>query len=91
LRFDRAYLAGLIQPAVEFARTQRVPVYCGEFGVIDQAPLANRIRWTRDMVSLLREQEIGYGYWSYKAMDFGLVDRDGRLVDRELVDILTGK
>jgi hypothetical protein len=52
--------------------------------------MQTRINWTRDMVRILRNLGIGYAYWSYKAMDFGLVDAEGKIVDQELVDILAG-
>lgn len=88
-RMDKASLREVLQPALDFlARTGR-PLYCGEFGVIDRAPLESNQRWHADFVDLLREAGIGRAVWSYKQMDFGLVDGQGRVVSDELVKIVS--
>jgi len=87
ITFDKAYLRRYLMPAVEFAQKTGQPVYCGEFGVYEAAPMATRLNWTRDVVELLKEYQIGHALWSYKALDFGLVDKDGRVVNEELVKI----
>ncbi len=87
---DKNTLIEALKPALDFAKGTDLPVYCGEFGVIDRAPLQTRINWTRDMVAILKEHAIGYGYWSYKAMDFGLVDAEGKVISPELVRAVTG-
>ena len=89
-RFDKGYLRRRLAPALAFMQARQTALHCGEFGVIDRAPLAARLNWTRDMVSLLQEAGIGYAYWTYKAMDFGLVDAAGAVVSRDLIAILTG-
>jgi hypothetical protein len=85
--FDKEYLRKYMQPAVEFARETGQAVYCGEFGVYEKAPMATRINWTKDMVDLLKEYNLGRAIWTYKALDFGLVDKDGRVINEELVKI----
>jgi len=85
---DRDLLKSFLQPAIDFIEKTGKQVYCGEFGVIDQAPMETRINWTRDMVSLFTEYEIGWALWSYKAMDFGLVDLNGALISEELLDTI---
>jgi hypothetical protein len=87
IRFDKKYQAMKIEPATAFSQRIQQPVYCGEFGVIDRAPLANRLNWTRDFIELLIENKIGRALWTYKALDFGLVDQDGHVVSEELVRI----
>jgi endoglucanase len=77
-----------LEPAIQFAEKTRKPLYCGEFGVIDRAPKDSRINWYRDIIRIFRENEIGYACWSYKNMDFGLVDSGSRVVDQELLNIL---
>lgn len=84
---DSELLRHFLRPALDFVRRSGQTVYCGEYGVIDRAPLETRIRWTRDFVDLLREYGIGRALWSYKAMDFGLVDDEGRIVSEELIQI----
>lgn len=85
--FDKNYLRAKLQPAVDFAQKIGQPVYCGEFGVYEAASMATRLNWTRDMVDLLNEYHIGRAIWTYKALDFGLVDTNGKVVNEELVKI----
>jgi endoglucanase len=85
---DKSTIRSYLQPALEFAQKSGQSVYCGEYGVIEGAPMEARINWTRDFVSLLRDNRIGKAVWSYKAMDFGLVDLDGKIVNDEIIKIV---
>ncbi len=91
VRLDRAVLAAALQPALDFAQATGETLYCGEFGVIDRAPRAASLNWHRDFVSLLREHQIGRACWSYKQMDFGLVDERSCVIDPELVKIVSAR
>lgn len=86
---NRQVLEEALQPAVEFMARTGKPLYCGEYGVIDRAPMESSLRWHRDFVALLREHGIGRAVWSYKQMDFGLVDAQSRVVNEELVRIVS--
>jgi len=88
--FNVDFLRRRLAPAVEFIRARHSALHCGEFGVIDRAPMQTRLNWTRDVVNIFRELGIGYAYWTYKAMDFGLVDSQGNIINHELIDILVG-
>ncbi len=90
-RMDAALLRRLVAPALEFRQRAQRPLYCGEFGVIDRAPREGSRNWHRDLVGLLREAGIGRAVWSYKQMDFGLVDGQGRVVDPELVKLVSAR
>jgi len=85
---DRDLLKLFLQPALDFMNVTGRKVYCGEFGVIDQAPMDTRINWTRDMISLFTEFDFGWALWSYKAMDFGLVDLKGDLINKALLNAI---
>lgn len=87
---DRAYLEGIVAPAVEFSRRTSKPVYCGEFGVADWIEPGSRRRWLADFLSITREHGIGTALWTYKAMDFGVVGEDGSVRDEEYLRILRG-
>ncbi len=89
-RMDRDLLADVLAPAVAFGERTGYPLYCGEFGVAEWVDADSRRAWLSDFVGLLEEHGIGFGIWSYKQMDFGLVDGDGAVVDPEIVRILTG-
>ncbi|NLZ44340.1 MAG: glycoside hydrolase family 5 protein [Clostridia bacterium] len=82
--YGRDFLAGFLQPVLEFREKVGAPVYCGEFGVITKAPEEDRLRWYADFASLCRENGIGMANWNYKSNDFGLVDRVGRVNERLL-------
>ena len=86
---DRAALQAALQPALDFRQHSGQAVYCGEFGVIELAPVESSLRWHRDLIELLNEAGIGHAVWSYKQMDFGLVDANGKVVHPELVEIVS--
>ncbi len=85
---DRALLQEFLQPACDFVRETGRDLYCGELGVIEHADPASRRRWHADLLALLRENGIGWAVWSYKQMDFGLVDASSQAVDPDLIEIL---
>lgn len=87
---DRDYLAEVLTPALTFAERTGRSLYCGEFGVAEWIDPASRQRWLRDFLGLLRENGIGSALWSYKAMDFGVVGKDGMVRDEEYLAILRG-
>ena len=80
-----------MQPALDFINKTGRKLYCGEFGVIESTPMRSRINWCRDAVSLFKRYKIGRSYWTYKGMDFGLLDRKGNLVSEDLVRVLSGR
>jgi endoglucanase len=88
---DKDYLRAMLQPAVEFQSQTGLPLYCGEYGAIDHAPLQSRLRWHRDFVALLRENNIGRAVWSYKLMNFRLVDGGSRVASEELVKLVSAR
>lgn len=85
---NRDLLMEFMRPALDFAATGRA-LYCGEFGVIDAAPVESRRNWLKDLIDILRQHQIGRSVWSYKQMNFGLVDANGQVVDPEVVQIVS--
>lgn len=59
------------------SRETGLGLYCGEFGVINQAPLALRKAWLRDAVETFEQNGIGWAVWDWKGV-FGVVDHDLR-------------
>jgi aryl-phospho-beta-D-glucosidase BglC (GH1 family) len=88
-RLDRQFLVERLKPTEQFLKQNDETLYCGEFGVIDLAPMQTRINWTRDFIDILNMNKIGYAYWSYKQMDFGLVDNNGNIINDELLMIVS--
>jgi len=74
--------------AVKIAEERDVPLYCGEYGVIDNAPLESTLNWYRDIHSIFEKHGIGRAVWSYKKMDFGLIDSHYAPIFDELVKLL---
>ena len=87
---DASLIHENLDEAHKFLQYTGRPLYCGEFGVINNVPGTDAAGWVADMVAELRRLGIGYAYWSYKQMDFGLVDGQGHLLYPELVRILFG-
>ena len=60
-----------------------MPVACNEFGVYaGGADRASQLAWMRDFLSLLRENDFGWSYWTYRNLDFGLISRGEALFAR---------
>jgi len=79
----------MIQEAVDAAKVAGVNLYCGEFGVIDRAPVEDTLRWFRDLMDVYKEYDIHCAVWSYKKMDFGIIDDHYAPIYEELVSLLT--
>jgi len=88
---DRKLMEKYLDHAANFMKYTGKQLYCGEFGVIGTAPSDSALRWVRDLTEILDSLEIGHAYWSYKEMDFGLVDINRHIVDEALVGQLFGK
>lgn len=65
------FFEDFLQEACEYAQSQNVPLYCGEFGVIDQAPADDTVNWFRDVLNVFGRLRIGCAIWNYREMDFG--------------------
>lgn len=90
-KMGKDYIRNYLQPALEFIRERNVPLYCGEYGVIDHAPIESNLRWHEDVSDLLIEYGIGRAVWSYKLMSFPLVNRDSKVINQELIKIVSKK
>jgi endoglucanase len=74
--YDRSSMAADMAQPLAVARRTGLPLYCGEFGVIDLAPRPVREAWYRDIISVFNEYRVGWANWDYKG-EFGIVDRGG--------------
>jgi endoglucanase len=91
LPWDKERLRETMKQAAQLTRNGN-RVYCGEFGVYERVARHTRLNWTRDVVGLLSEMGVGWGYWNYKWLDFGIWPRtdDGKTgpIDEEMLNIL---
>lgn len=70
----KTYFENLFSQAITFAQEKNVPLYCGEFGVINLADVESTLRWYQTIMPVLKQHNIGCAIWSYKEMDFGIID-----------------
>ncbi len=64
----------IFAPAVEKAEHDGVPLYCGEYGVIELADNVDKLRWLKDIHTAFMKHGIGHALWNYKEKDFGFCD-----------------
>jgi endoglucanase len=100
-RWDRNRLASVLEPVFRFRERYKVGIACNEFGVYMGGPdRESRLAWLSDLLGLFRENEVGWSYWNYKNLDFGIMSVGERLyadspqyansehVDLELLHVL---
>jgi endoglucanase len=88
--YNRDTLEKMMAKPIHLADSLKLPLYCGEFGVIDGSPLDSKITWYRDLVAIFEKHNIAYANWNYKAGSFGIVDANMK-PDTNMVNILTRK
>ena len=70
--WDQNRMREFLEPVLEFRDRTKLPVACNEFGVFLQAGRVGQLNWIQDLLEIFREYEIGYSYWNYKNLDFGV-------------------
>ncbi|MGN0586618.1 MAG: glycosyl hydrolase family 5, partial [Oscillospiraceae bacterium] len=74
--------------ACETAQKYGVPLYCGEYGVIENASPEDTVKWFKAINGAFEKLGICRAAWSYKKMDFGLADERMNGVINELIKYL---
>jgi endoglucanase len=59
----------------DWSKTHNRPLYLGEFGVYDTAPMASRVRWLSFVIREAEKLGWSWGYWQFDS-DFILYDID---------------
>ena len=85
----KPFLIEMISEAVDAAKEAGVKLYCGEFGVIDRAPVEDTLRWYKDIFEVFKQFDIHAAVWTYKEMDFGVTDEHYAPIADELFEIMT--
>ena len=76
--------------AIEAAKKYNLQLFCGEWGVYEPVDRELAYKWTRDMLTVFKENNIAWTTWCYDA-DFGFWDQQKHAFkDKGLVDLLTG-
>ena len=70
--WNKSKLASRFQQGIEWGARNKVPLYCGEFGVYPPyAKPEHRANWFRDFGQVLSENQIGWAVWGWDE-GFGL-------------------
>jgi len=72
-KWDRERFAKEFEPVSAFSKKYNAPVICNEFGVYTPVELNAQLHWYEDILSVLKEMNIGFSYWNYKNLDFGII------------------
>lgn len=88
--YNRDTLEKMMAKPIHLADSLDLPLYCGEFGVIDGSPREGKEAWYKDLVAIFDKHNIAYANWNFKAGSFGIVDAALK-PDTAMVNILTGK
>ena len=82
------FFDNLFKEAIECAEKYNVALYCGEYGVIDRADQESTLRWFKDINKTFKKFGIGRTVWSYKKMDFGIIDDHYSEIFEEIIKYL---
>lgn len=82
------YFERIFARAVKTAEENGVPLYCGEYGVIDRADPQSTVRWFKDIHAAFEKLGIARACWTYKEKDFGLIGAHYDSVRDEIVKLL---
>lgn len=81
--FEKAFAT-----AIQVAAERNTALYCGEYGVIDTVSPEDTIKWYKRIHDTFEKHEISRSAWSYRQMDFGLIDERMDGVRDRLIPLL---
>ncbi|MEN9308994.1 MAG: hypothetical protein RL173_2926 [Fibrobacterota bacterium] len=74
--WNKGRLERLLDPVFRFREKHGVAVACNEFGVYMGGPdRESHLNWMRDIMDLFQSNQVGWSYWNYKNLDFGIISR----------------
>ena len=71
---DESYFETLFADAIAVADERDVPLYCGEYGVINLVDPEETLLWYEAFHKTMKNHGIGSAAWSFRKMDFGIDD-----------------
>ena len=83
-----SYFESIFAPALKKAEKDQIPLYCGEYGVIDLADKPSALRWLKDIHAAMSKYGIGRALWNYKEKDFGFQDESFSEIREDFIKIL---
>lgn len=84
--WDERQLDDFLDLALAKSKKLGLPLYCGEWGCYEKAPMPQRLRWYLDMRRVLERHHIPWTVWDYKG-SFGIRRANGDPVQELLVVI----
>jgi aryl-phospho-beta-D-glucosidase BglC (GH1 family) len=87
---DKAYLERVLAPAFEFIEANKRPLYCGEYGVINNASTECAVKWCNDLADLLLAYGIGRAVWSYRGFSV-ITDNNNAVSNMDYVKAVSKK
>ncbi len=91
--FNKNRIKQMIRPAIEFAKSKKLPLYCGEFGCLPTVPRTARLAYYSDLISVFEEEDIAWTKWEYKG-EFGIyffdfeTKKNSGIMDTDLINEL---
>lgn len=75
--YDKEYIEKRLSRFIDFSEKNNVPIYLGEFGVMNVACAENRggEQWIEDVLSVCDKHDIGFVYWAFKG-GFGFYNNE---------------
>lgn len=83
-----SFFENIFTKAVDISEKYNVPIYCGEYGVIDKAEPEGTLCWFKDIHNAFEKCGIARAVWTYKSKDFGLTDSHYSGIYNELIKYL---
>ena len=73
--YNKDHLLADMKPYIDWAKSNKVPLYIGEFGALSTAKGDSRYNLVSDMMSVMNEAGLNWSLWSYRDLGtpyFGL-------------------
>lgn len=79
-----------LDQAAKWSKEHNRPIYVGEFGAFQNAPLSSRVVWTQAVARHCEQAGMSWAYWELAA-GFGIYDLESKQWRKELVEALIPK
>jgi endoglucanase len=84
---EEAQLKKDFELVAKWAKEHQRPIYVGEFGVYEKAPMESRGEWTRAVAEECEKHGFSFAYWEFGA-GFGAYDPKNRVWRKPLLEAL---
>jgi endoglucanase len=84
---ERAFITEKLDRAAAWSREYHIPIVMGEFGAIDKADKASRVRWTSYLAREAEKYSIGWIHWQF-CSDFPVYSCDKDEWDNDMLKSL---